>query len=411
MKILNIILCVLILLLALASAAASYLLFEKRVQLVSGWGKMASAINQTAVKLEEKSGRKVSADLTVEALNHRNSEKLDDNLKKLQTLAADLVRQRDELAASLRDAGIRSEMANVPSVEQLQAFASSKAGAQQVVSGVNQLQSRRNQLVQLISGSARKVNVPLSSDELKKGDARAAFRKFDDRVADIQRQFKAYRDTLGQISRLAGGGSLTINDQNYAQALAQVTNSVSQLRKTREAALANVSAEQRKRLQTEQTVKQRDGQINTLRLSINSKNDEIVQYRRALGMDTRGFQAWKSGSPECRRAVRGKVVAVNEKFGYIGIDLGSDSRVRQPLGGKSVEVNPDIASGMTMYVVRGAGEIDKVTYIAKVKLTTVDTDTSIAESIEVAPDQKIKVGDMVFMEDGFAAVDKPAAAK
>jgi len=416
MKILNIVLCVIILLLAAASAAASFLLYEKRVQLVNGWGKMAGAINQTAVKLEEKSGRKVSTDLTAEALGHRHYAELDAKLEKLKTLAADLVRQRNELAAALREAGMAAEMPQLPAEDQLLAFASSKAGSRQVIAGVTHLRDRRNQLVRLISDSARKVNVQLSQPALKNGDARSAIKTFDEKVAGIQAQFAAYRNTLSAISQLAEGGPVRFDDKNYAQSLAQVTNSVTQLRDKYTAALNNASSEQNKRLKTEQTVKQRDGQLRTLRLSINSKNEEITQYRRALGMDASGFQPWKAGSPECRRAVRGKVVAVNEKFGYIGIDLGSDTLVRQPLGGKSVEINPEIKSGMTMYIARNLDDLGKLDYIAKVKLTTVDTDTSIAESLEVAPDRKIQVGDAVFMEDGFAPAKeetpaaKPAAA-
>ncbi|MBR4956454.1 MAG: hypothetical protein IKZ31_01740 [Lentisphaeria bacterium] len=408
MKILNIILCVFILLLAAASAAASYMLYEKRVQLVNGWGKMANAINQTAVKLEEKSGRKVSGDLSADELSHMKYAELDAKLEKLKALATDLIRQRNALAASLREAGMISEMPNLPQEAQLLAFSTSNASARQIVSGVNQLQARRNQLVTLISNSARRVNVSLSSKDLRSGDARSAFRKFDERVAGIQAQFTAYRNTLSGISELAGGSAVRLTEDNYAQELAKVTRSVTSLREQYNKAMENAKREQGKRLQTENTVKVRDGQIKTLRLSIASKDDEITQYRRALGMDASGFQPWKNGSAECRRAVRGKVVAVNEKFGYIGIDLGTDTLVRQPLGGKSVEVNPEIKVGMVMYITRNAGDAEKIDYIGKVKLTTVDTDTSIAEAVELAPDRKIQVGDIVFMEDGISVAPKAA---
>ena len=217
----------------------------------------------------------------------------------------------------------------------------------------------------------------------------------------------AYRNTLSGISELAGGSAVNLTDKNYAQELAKVTRSVTSLREQYDRAVANAKSEQGRRLQTEKTVKARDGQIKTLRLSIASKDDEITQYRRALGMDASGFLPWKNGSAECRRAVRGKVVAVNEKFGYIGIDLGTDTLVRQPLGGKSVEVNPEIKPGMLVYITRGSGD-DQIDYIGKVKLTTVDTDTSIAEAVELAPDRKIQVGDIVFMEDGISL---PAAKK
>lgn len=401
MKILNIILCVFILLLAAASAAASYMLYEKRVQLVNGWGKMATAINQTAVKLEEKSGRKVSKDLSAEELSHIKYAELDAKLEKLKTLAADLIRQRNAMAASLREIGMSAEVANLPSEAQLLDFTTSNSSARQIVSGVNQLRARRNLLANLISNSARRVNVSLATKDLTNGDARAAVRKFDDRVSGIQAQFTAYRNTLSGISEIAGGSAVRMTDANYAQELAKVTRSVTALREQYSKAMENAKREQSKRLQSENAVKARDGQIKTLRLNIASKEDEISQYRRALGMDTRSFTPWKSGSPECRRAVRGKVVAVNEKFGYIGIDLGSDTLVRQPIGGKSVAVNPEIQSGMTMFITRNADNPDKVEYIGKVKLTTVDTDTSIAEAVELAPDRKIRVGDAVFMEEGI----------
>ena len=42
------------------------------------------------------------------------------------------------------------------------------------------------------------------------------------------------------------------------------------------------------------------------------------------------------------------------------------------------------------------------------KLTAVDTDTSIAEAVELAPDHKIQIGDTVFMEDGISVFSKTA---
>ena len=183
MKILNIVLCVFILLLAAASAAAAYLLYEKRVQMVNGWGKMASAINQTAVKLEEKSGRKVSGELSATELSHLKYAELDAKLEKLKTLAADLIRQRNALAAALREAGMISEMPNLPQEAQLLALATSNASGRQIVSSVNQLRDRRNLLVSLISNSARKVGInDLSTKDLRSGDARSAIRKCDARV-------------------------------------------------------------------------------------------------------------------------------------------------------------------------------------------------------------------------------------
>ena len=78
MKITNILLSILILLLAAASAVFSYFLFEKRSQFVAGWAKMASAINKSAAELDRNSGLKPLADeLSVSALSHEQFSSLD----------------------------------------------------------------------------------------------------------------------------------------------------------------------------------------------------------------------------------------------------------------------------------------------------------------------------------------------
>ena len=63
MKVVNVVLSILILLLAAASAAFSYFLFEKRGQLTGGWNKMAAAINATAVEMDRNSGPSLRANL------------------------------------------------------------------------------------------------------------------------------------------------------------------------------------------------------------------------------------------------------------------------------------------------------------------------------------------------------------
>lgn len=404
MKILNIVLCVFILLLAAASAAAAYLLYEKRVQMVNGWGKMATAINQTAVKLEENSGvkTKVSGELSVNELSHLNYAELDGKLDKLKRLAADLVTQRNNLVAAMYSVGLRANVSNMPSKEALTAFATSKTACDKIVAGVKNLDDRQRILANAVVQSAKKVDVNLSAQELRRGNVNAQFGKFNARIEGIRAQFDTYRNALSNISRLAGGSSVTLTDDNYADGVAEVTASVRSLQKLYANAQRGHKAEQGRVAQAKKDIAARNEKIETLRLSLSAQKDEIVQYRRALGLDVE-VQPWKKGSVESRKMVRGKVVEVNDKFGYVGIDLGTDTEVLQPLGGKVVKVNPDIKQGMVMIVSRKDAESAAQNFIGKVKLTTVDTDTSIAETLELAPDRKIQVGDDVCVEIAPAA--------
>jgi len=406
MKILNIILSVVVLLLAAVSAYFAYVLYGKRIQMAGGWSKMTAAIHQTAAKMDEKSGTTTANDLTEETLSYTHYADLDARLDKLKTQAANLIRQRDALASSLREAGMTAEMPNPPQESQMQAMATYSGVSRQVVGGVHQLRARRDLLIRLITQSAGRVSVPISAQTLKSGDAASAFRQFDNRVSGIQAQFAAYRNTLSTISALTGGGRVNFTNENYAQMLAKVTASVNEQCSKLNTANSNTNRVQRELNNAQQEIKKKDGEIATIRNIASSKDEEITQYRRALGMDASGFKPWKAGSKECRRAVRGRVVAVNERFGYIGINLGTDTLVRQPLGGKSVEVNPKIAAGMIVSVARNVDDLQHIEYIAKVKLTTVDTDTSIGETLDLVPDQQIQVGDVVFLQE-----EKEPAAK
>ena len=102
MKVANIILSILILIMALASAAFSYFLFEKRDVFVNGWGKMATAIHNTSKTLDNNSGTKVAGKLAPEELSHEKYADLDSKLQMLTNQTRKVVAERDELADALR---------------------------------------------------------------------------------------------------------------------------------------------------------------------------------------------------------------------------------------------------------------------------------------------------------------------
>ena len=68
MKATNIVLSILILLLALASAVFSYFLFEKRDSMIKGWEKMATTINSASVSMDKTSGTQIARELTAAEL-------------------------------------------------------------------------------------------------------------------------------------------------------------------------------------------------------------------------------------------------------------------------------------------------------------------------------------------------------
>lgn len=102
MKVFNIIACVIIFVLAAASAVFSYFLYEKRVQFVEGWGAMSSAIQSSAKTINRQSFDKNAGNkLTEAALSHKTYEKaaFEGTLKNLNKQSSDFVKQYENAIA------------------------------------------------------------------------------------------------------------------------------------------------------------------------------------------------------------------------------------------------------------------------------------------------------------------------
>ena len=140
MKIANIILSVLILLLAAACAVFSYFLFEKRSQFVSGWAKMAQAINACAVELDKDSGLKpLAAELSVQALSHEAYSSLDQKLPKLAERSKQIINVRNDLADALCRVGNAVEMKGLPDAKSMRGIDTHEAGQNAIVGAVGDI--------------------------------------------------------------------------------------------------------------------------------------------------------------------------------------------------------------------------------------------------------------------------------
>ena len=186
MKVVNVVLSILILLLAIASAVFSYFLFDKRSQLVEGWKKMATTINQSATEMDKGSGTKVGGELTVAALSHENYADLDAKLAKLTTQSRQLIKQRDELAETLRSIGTVAEMNNVGSSDAFKNMATYSTSKDDVVQGVGALIDRRNKIVQsVVEAVRRNLQLTIDANKLRAAD-QAALNQFSQRLTQWQ---------------------------------------------------------------------------------------------------------------------------------------------------------------------------------------------------------------------------------
>ena len=398
MKVVNVALSILILLLAIASAVFSFFLFEKRTQLIDGWKKLATTISQSATELDKGSGTKVGTDLTQENLSHEKYAELDQRLAKLTDQSRKLIRQRDELAETLRRIGTIAEMNNVGASDAFKNLTTYSTSKDDVVNGVGALADRRNKIAQSVADAAGKLDFNTNIGKLRAADS-DELNQFASQLSQYAKERRALEGALNELSRQVGGGSLNFSGSNFQSSLNKVKLALSALKnKLAEADRAIATRDQQIQRQKSE-LSGKDNQIAGLQKQLGEKTYQLDTLRTALGIskDEALPMPWKPGSPEVRKRVVGHVADVSSKYGYIAINLGTDSTVPQQLGNKTGQINMDLAPGLEMVVSRGDLDVPTSDFITKVKLTKVDKDFSIAEPVGV-PNGSIKVGDKVWFE-------------
>lgn len=393
MKITNIILSIIILLLAIALAVSSFFLYEKREIMLNGWEKLTTTINETATELDKKSGTKLAEGLTQNELHHTNYANLDDKLKNLNEGAATLVKQRDALANTIIDIARTVEANKVPMEEALTKIESSSASAAEVSQQVTIFRQRRDAVVNSIAASCRKIGINISTNDLKNGNSGKVFAQINSRLDAINAQIRTYENESRNIGRIRGVNS-NFNAGDYRSSLLKLKNSVQNLSNKLNATEAKLRNAERRVAQLNNTVKQRDQRITNLNSTINKKNSEVKQLKRALGLEPSAVvNPWTDGCKESRLAVKGKVIEINEKFGFYVVNIGKNTLVDQKIGNRINKINPKLINNMKLTVARNMNS-PEVKFIAKGKLTNVEDDCSIIEITDSG--NKVLIGDDIF---------------
>lgn len=396
MKVLNVVLSVVILLLAIASAVLSYILFERRSQLISGWDKYAAAVSATAKELDAKSADKLGVKLNTQKLDHRNVGKVDPLLPLLQQRSAQIIAERDAFAEALRRVAAIIEAKNIPSDAELCDLATFADSKNKIVNFVNDAITKRNNIyAQLSSISSRELKTSLDVAALKSGDS-SALKTLDGALQRQNARISYYERQLGLIHRYAGGtSSFDASESAYQGSADNVVSSVkAQDTKLRQTS-SDLNAANAQIAKQKAEIAERDARIAKQKAEIADRDGMIVGYRRALNLESvdASVVPWKDGSAEVRNAWVGKVVDIDRDYGYVVIDLGNNTTVRQTLGNSALEVR--VIPEVNMPVVIARGDLaESAQFVARVNLAVVGDAASTAN---IPAGARIQVGDIAYI--------------
>ena len=400
MKAINIVLSILIFLLSAVAATFSYFLFEKRSQFVTGWKKMATVINQSALKLDEGSGTKVASELTVSALAHENYAKLDSLTGKLPAQAASIITERNYLAYALVQVNSRvgNQNSKINAVA-LQGVDTYKNNADSVVRGVSTVINNRNRTFANLQQIARNsFGVQIDRNQLINGDARA-MAPLSQKLNQVQTRINNYDRFIARLCSNFRAPFKRDQPDSNMQALDKAVRAHVADYNKRGQEIRKLSIQ---KANLERTQKRLEGTIADQKKMIADRDGQITSFQRAFGLAVSRTDTtpWSAGSVEARKAFIAKVISVNDKYGYFAIDAGKYSVVQQPIGNHVIEVNPNIEPYLAMNVCRRNG--DKNEFIARVQISQVGETTSVANiPLDAKP---IQVGDIVTV-----ALDDPTS--
>ena len=396
MKVMNVILSILILILALASATFSYFLFEKRDSMIKGWGKLAATIHNASTALDSHSSTKVAAQLTPAELSHEKYAELDAKLQKLVAQSRQIVAERDELADALRRIGAAVEVKDLGSEEAFRAIATYNANKNAVIRGVSDTLKRRDAVYRKLADDAAKLDVNLNTRDMVT-DGSSALSPLSHALVQMRTRREFYESNLKIIGSHVNVRSSDFSEGEYRNSVQSTKSGVEKFRRDFDAKNAELDDVRRELIAVNAELKKRDVHIRGLNDLINDKNYTIKSYKSALGVpdDAEPPVPWRPGSKEVRAKTVGEVVKVNPEYGYIAINLGSGTMVKQALGEKTFEVNPQLEKGMEMVVARGSLDNDAA-FISRIKLDEVGDDCSTANI--PAGSNAIKVGDIVYFD-------------
>ena len=347
--------------------------------------------------MDKNSGTKLAEELTQDNLHHTNYANLDDQLKKLNEGAARLIKQRDNLASTLVSVSRILEANNAATEEALAKLETSEGVARDVVAQAQTFKERRDAVLNAIVQSGRLIGVSINVNDLKKGNSKKVFDAFNAKLNSLKDQLAKYQRFSAQVGRIAGAPAPNFNVPAYEASLAKISNAVTALKTKYNKSQNDLRIANSKIASLNNTVKQRDQRIKNLNTTITKKETEVKQLKRALGLEPNAVvNPWTDGSKEARRAVKGKVIEVNEKFGFYVVDIGNNTLVDQTIGNRINKINPKIQEKMKITVARNMNS-PEVKFISKANITNVADECSIIEVIDSG--NKVMVGDDVFFAD------------
>lgn len=374
---------------------------------MDGWKQMAQAINGAARNLDANSDTKSAAILDPAKLGHKTYDDMVKALPELEKQSKTIAAQRDALAEGMKDLASSLEIpADAKELSSVKTFAAKK---EELTAKAAKVQQRDNGLIAEVVSSAKKINVNIDPSELKDVDTfKAPLNKFNTQVENIKKRIDSYGSHIAKVSSVIGASAPDLKSDSYQKSLDTAINDFQNYKNSFEQTKRQLADETSKLKAAKGDISAKDSELSKLKSEIEDKDRKLEDLKKIVGGETgSNFQIVKSGDVEALKMIKGKVIDIDPKWGFVVVDVGSKNKVKQTVGKLVNEIEAPLPVDKDMVVARASN--DKEEYVGKIKIVKVYDNCAIANVLTSAKGSEVQVGDMVFFNDEDLKAEAPKA--
>ena len=262
------------------------------------------------------------------------------------------------------------------------------------------MEKRDSDIVAKLVSIASQVDCTIDPNALKSLNGYSApLSDFSGKIKAVKDKSEALASHIKSVCSTWDVSEPSLDGDDYADALTTVASSLKSKKDEFDQTKTELSNTKEQVTDLNDKLTQRDELIKQKKLKIADLKRRLGPYENADGKQGGDQPAMPKTEMDLVKMLKGKVLRVNKKWGFVMIDLGKDNKM--VIGSKKkVEKSVALPEGQIMDVARN----DKL--VGQIKIVKVNNDCSIADMVADSMEVAIKPGDQVFFARKIEAPKK-----
>ena len=398
---------ILIFILAGFAVAFGVILFQKREELRRRGDEMAAFINDVAGVLDKGSKTKIQDKLDYKnryvtdptdpaykkdklaiSLYHNNYKNLKSVLRPFKDQANAIITQRDQLSSTLHSVLAELEIPNETEFDPTSFMATDSYIDQdsKLLEIVKKVDERDNAIASQIAAAADIIGAGSIDPEALKSldDYTTPLESFASMVQALKDRSDTYASNISELCEIFEITAPSLDGDDYTAALDTIKTEMQGQKDEFEQTKLDLETTKEKLAAKEEELEAEIAKLDTA-------NDEIQDLKKKLAVfiDVDGEDQGPTEEIDFQRKLEGKVLRVNQKWGFVVIDLGTENKM---LVGKNkqTEKTVPLKEDVKMDVARGSK------FLGQIHIVKVADNCAIGDIVPDSLSGQMEPGDKVF---------------